>query len=272
MAIISASGMPPSFCGRASPSVRLCRCRRACCYRFFILPALPVRDVPSAPSGGLSGRWPGLGPGMPSLLIGRWCDRWATRASGDFVRVACGAESNSCHDGRYTCSPTTLSCDGLPCSLPCGGIHSSNQWSQRHLCARNPSSGATFIHRSVVRGTGRAWVRPKLSRCLPAARTTPCRTQVPAHAHAQAQVQARAQAQAQVQAFISENKTNRKARRGDDERLLRGKQHTRAQPSPNRVGRRLLPLSDGPTKIVKSSAAQDRESLYPPKAALRYGL
>lgn len=28
LAIISASGIPPSFCGRASPSVRLCRCTR----------------------------------------------------------------------------------------------------------------------------------------------------------------------------------------------------------------------------------------------------
>lgn len=27
----------------------------------------------------------GLGPGMVLLLIGRWCDRWTTRASGDFA-------------------------------------------------------------------------------------------------------------------------------------------------------------------------------------------
>ena len=101
------------------------------------------------------------------------------------------------------------------------GIHNSNRWSQHDLCARNPSSGATFIHRHR-KGTGRAWVLPKLSRCLPSATTMPCRPQVPAHAHAQAQ--------AQAQTLVSENKTNCQARRGDDERLLRGKQHSQAQP------------------------------------------
>lgn len=51
------------------------------------------------------------------------------------------------------------------------------------------------------------------------------------------------------------------------------KRDSRAQPSPNRVGRRFPRPSNGPTKIVKSTVAQDRKSFLPvKKAALRYGL
>lgn len=112
LAIISASGIPPSFCGRASPSVRLCRRLRTIRKGkrrpvLHFASALPVRCPSEAAMPAEPEPEPALGPGVPSLLIGRWCDRWATRASGDFLRVACCAESNSCHDGRH-CLSTCL--------------------------------------------------------------------------------------------------------------------------------------------------------------------
>lgn len=121
---------------------------------------------------------------------------------------------------------------------------------------------------SIVRGTGRAWVPPKLCRpSSPSAMATHPAAQV--HAHAQARgagTDRHRLSQARIRRTVGPVKGGRQT-------PAPWKQDSRAQPSPNRVGRRFPRPSEGPTKIVKSTVAQDRKELLPvKKAALRYGL
>ena len=107
------------------------------------------------------------------LLIGRWCDRWATRASGDFGEWL--AAQNHIRDMTAGIPTLTyLSCGRLPCSLPLQRIHSSSRWSQHDLARGRRLRPINLQYR---RGPA---TRMGVAEIIPSSpkTTTPCRTSV----------------------------------------------------------------------------------------------